>query len=113
MAEVRNSSEGRRRKRPPATTPETRENQMIALAYDEAQRQMLEGTASAMVITHFLKAGTAKTQLETEKLRRENILLDAKAEAMESAKRVEELYSKALTAMREYQGMPMEEDEYE
>lgn len=114
MTESRNSQEGSHRKRPPATTPEARENQLISLAYDEAERQIQEGKASAMVLTHFLKMGTSKHALETEKLKRENKLLEARAEAIESAKRVEELYSKALSAMREYQGMPEDDsDEFD
>ena len=40
------------RKIRPALTPEARENQMIALAVDLAEKQLLEGTASSQVITH-------------------------------------------------------------
>lgn len=92
------------RKRPPATTPETRENQMISLAVDLAERQLQEGTASAQVITHYLKLGTTRESLEKEKLARENALLKAKSDAMASAKKVEELYGEALAAMRSYAG---------
>ena len=88
----------------PASTPEGRENQMISLAVDLAERQLREGTASAQVITHFLKLATTREQLEKEKLERENELLRAKTEALESAKRVEELYANALNAMRNYSG---------
>lgn len=45
----------------PATTPEARENQLIALAVDLAEKQMREGTASAQVITHYLKLGSTKS----------------------------------------------------
>lgn len=92
------------RKRPPATTPESRENQMISLAVDLAERQLQEGTASAQVITHYLKLGTTRESLEKEKLARENALLKAKSDAMASAKKVEELYGEALAAMRSYAG---------
>ena len=88
----------------PALTPEARENQMIALAVDLAEKQLIEGTASAQVITHFLKLATSRERLEKEKLEKENELLKAKTEAIESAKRVEELYSDALRAMRSYRG---------
>lgn len=90
--------------KPPARTPEARENQMIALAERLAEKQLAEGTASAQVITHYLKLGTTRERLEKEKLRRETELLSAKAEAMESAKRVEALYTQALSAMRSYSG---------
>lgn len=88
----------------PALTPEARENQLISLAVDLAEQQLLDGTASAQVITHYLKLGTAKEKLEQEKLKTENELLRAKTEAIESTKRVEELYSNALSAMRTYSG---------
>ena len=91
-------------KRAPARTPEQRESQMISLAVSLAERQLTEGTASAQVISHYLKLGTTREKLEQEKLRRENAVLEAKAEAYESAKRVESLYGDALDAMRRYAG---------
>ena len=77
---------------------------MISLAVDLAEQQLLDGTASAQVITHFLKLATTREQLEKEKLERENELLRAKTEALESTKHVEELYANALNAMRNYSG---------
>lgn len=94
----------------PALTPDARENQMIALAVDLAEKQLIEGTASSQVITHFLKLATSRERLEKEKLEKENELLRAKTEAIESAKRVEELYSDALRAMRSYRGETDDED---
>ena len=88
----------------PALTPEARENQMISLAVDLAERQLQEGTASSQVITHYLKLGSSKERLEKEKLERENELLRARTEALQSAQRVEELYANALDAMRRYNG---------
>lgn len=88
----------------PASTPEGHENKLISLALDVAEKQMREGTASSQVITHFLKLGSTREKLEQERLRGENLLLAAKAEAMASMKNIEELYGKALDAMRSYQG---------
>ena len=87
MAKVR-SSEPTKKLRP-GLTPESRENQMIALAVDLAEKQLMEGTASSQVITHFLKLGSTKERLEKEKLEEENKLLRARTEALQSAKRVE------------------------
>lgn len=87
-----------------ATTPEARENEMIALAMDQAEKQLRAGTASSQVITHFLKLGTSREELEQERLRKENALTEAKIESLESTKRVEELYKNALDAMRTYSG---------
>lgn len=94
------ASSARRMK--PALSPEARENQLISLAVDLAEKQLIEGTASSQVITHYLKLATIKEQLEREKLEKENELLRAKTEAIQSAQRVEELYANALDAMRNY-----------
>lgn len=88
----------------PATTPEARENQLIAAAVDLAAKQLADGSASAQVITHYLKLGSSREQLEQEKMRQEVDLARAKIEAMASAKRVEEMYGEALNAMRAYGG---------
>jgi len=98
------------RKIRPAISPDARENQLISLAVDLAEKQLLEGTASAQVITHYLKLGTAKERLERDKLEKENELLRAKTEAIKSAQRVEELYTNALNAMRAYSGNGVDDD---
>ena len=107
-------SSNSRRKSRPALDPEARENQMIALAVDLAEQQLIEGTASSQVITHFLKLGTTKAELEKEKLRRENEVLSAKAKAYQSGEEMKELYNNAIMAMRDYagKGEPEEYDEY-
>ena len=55
-----------------------------------------------------------KNKLEMEKLQEENRLLKAKTEALQSSKKVEELYINAIKAMRRYsgQGDDGDEDEY-
>ena len=100
------------RKIRPALTPEARENQMIALAVDLVAQRLLDGTASSQETTHFLKLGSMKNRLEMEKLQEENRLLKARTEALQSAKRVEELYSEAIKAMRRYSGQGSDDDEY-
>ena len=80
---------------------------------DQAKRQLADGTAPSQIVTHFLKLGTTKAQLEREKLAHETKLLEARTEALQSAKRVEELYEEALKAMRSYSGQGDEEDYYE
>ena len=102
-AKVKSSSNSSRKRRP-ALTPEARENQLISLAMDLVEQRLIDGTASSQETTHFLKAGSAKNQLEMERLQKENELLRAKTEALESAKKVEELYTNALNAMRDYSG---------
>lgn len=98
------SSGGSDRKLRPAMSPEARENQLISLAVDLAEEQLRNGTASSQVITHYLKLGSTKERLEKEMMEEQKKLLVAKTEAIESAKRVEELYSQALNAMKTYGG---------
>lgn len=93
-----------KRRRPPATTPEARENQMISLAVDLAEKQLSEGTASAQVISHYLKLGSTNARIEKEILHHQKELIKAKTEAIQSAKKVEELYKNALDAMKSYSG---------
>lgn len=113
MSRSAKRSETSRRIRP-ALTPESRENQMIALAVDLAEKQLLEGTASAQVITHFLKLGSVKARIEKELLEKQRDLAAAKAESIKSQKKVEELYVEAMNAMRSYSGQEEDEpdDEY-
>lgn len=114
MAAVRKNppEETPKPRRRPAVTLDARENQMISLAVDLAEKQLREGTASAQVVTHFLRLGTSRERLEQEKLTKENELLQSRTEQIASAARVEELYTKALNAMRSYAGQdPVEEDD--
>lgn len=94
----------------PALSPEARENQLIALAVDLAEKQLMEGTASSQVITHYLKLGTTKEKIEREIMEKQKELLEAKAENLRSAKKVEELYINALNAMKNYSGHGDEDD---
>lgn len=97
------------RRRPPAVSPDAREKQLIGLAVDLAEKQLAEGTASSQVIVHYLRLGSMREKLEREKLEQENKLLRAKKEALESARRVEELYSEAIAAFKSY--LPTGEDD--
>ncbi|MEG1523842.1 MAG: hypothetical protein RR475_02320 [Clostridia bacterium] len=88
----------------PALNPEARENQLISRAVDLAEKQLIAGTASSQVITHYLKLGSTKEKLEQEMLKNQNELIEAKTQALKSAKKVEELYLNALKAMKSYAG---------
>ena len=110
MAKVKGSN-GESKPMRPALTPEARENQLISLAVDLAEKQLQEGTASSQVITHYLKLGSTKERLEKEKLAEENKLLRARTEALQSAKKQEELFEQAIKAMRRYSGNGDDDDE--
>lgn len=104
MAKTVKSRSNPTQKMRPALTPEARENQCISLAMDLAEQQLRDGTASSQVITHFLKAGASRAELEKEKLRKENLMLEAKTKAYQSSEEIKELYEGAIKAMRIYQG---------
>lgn len=107
------TSNDKPKKMRPATTPEARENQLIALAVDLAEKQLIEGTASSQVITHYLKLGSTKEKIEREILEKQKELIEAKTESLQSAKRIEELYSNAINAMKNYSGQNNSEEDDE
>lgn len=110
MAKTVKSQPNPTQKMRPALTPEARENQCISLAMDLAEQQLRDGTASSQVITHFLKAGASRAELEKEKLRKENLMLEAKTKAYQSSEEIKELYEGAIKAMRIYQGQGDQDD---
>lgn len=105
------SSSDSSRKMRPALSPEARENQMISLAIDLAEKQLMEGTASSQVITHYLKLGSTKERIEKEILERQKDLIEAKTQSLQSAQRIEELYTKAMEAFRSYSGQEVPPDD--
>lgn len=111
MAKARSeSSSGSQQKIRPALSPEARENQMVSLAVDLAERQLADGTASSQVITHFLKIGSTKERIEKEILLENKKLIEAKTNQLKSAPIMEELYKEAINAMRVYGGQGDSDD---
>jgi dsRNA-specific ribonuclease len=100
----RKPQEVSKRRRRPATSPEYREEELASAAYTLAEKQILAGTASSQVITHFLKMGSSRERLEQQRIEHENDLLQVKREAIASQQRIEELYADAISAMRSYGG---------
>lgn len=112
MAVVRKPVAPITRKRPPATTPEARENQLINLSMELAERQLRDGSASAQVITHYLKLGSTREDLEQSRLRNEVELLKARVGQIGSAEDTRVLIRDALEAMVSYTGQePRPDDE--
>lgn len=109
MAKVKSADSAPKQR--PGLTPEARENQLIALAVDLAEKQLLEGTASSQVITHYLKLGTTKERIEKEILEKQKELISAKTEALRDSKAMTEMYQKALKAMQRYSGHGDEDDD--
>lgn len=99
------SEANKKPRRPPATTVEAREDELINLSYDLAEKQLRAGTASSQTISHFLKLGTVREGLEREKLRRENMLLEARTDDLKAGRDMERIAQEAIAAMRSYQGI--------
>lgn len=100
-----------KRRRTPAMTAEGRESQLISLAIDRAEQQLIDGTASSQVIVHYLKLATEKERSERRLLEKQIELAEAKIESLQSSRRVEELYADAIKAMKRYGGHGEDDDE--
>ena len=106
-----NPEEKKKPRSRPAMSPEAVENRLINKAYKSVEKRIDKGEATAAELVHFLKLGSTKEQLELEKLKKENELLRAKTESIQSQKEIKELYTEAIKAFRTYSGMPESEDE--
>ena len=107
-----NETSSNRPKFRPAQSPEARENQLIALAYDVAEERLRNGTATSQEVVHFLRLGSMKERKELELMDRKIELDAAKTEALQSAKRIEELYTNAIAAFKSYRSSESD-DSYE
>lgn len=88
------------------STPAAKESQLIALAYEEVERRLRDGTATSQETTYFLKLGSTNAALERREQEARIKKLEAQVEAMESMKNVEALYREAIQAVRSY-GSPV------
>lgn len=103
---------GKSRRRVPARTPEARENQMINLAVDLAEKQLREGKASSQVITHYLKLATEKERLERRRIEADIQLSEAKIKNMNTLANLETMFGEAINAMKSYK-MPHHGEEFD
>lgn len=108
MPAQRIGSENNRPSRPPALTPEIRELELQSAAYDLAEKQLRDGTASAQVIVHFLKV--EKERLEKDRLRQSNLLDQARIDQIASSSTQETLLRQAMQAFTEYRGEDVDDD---
>ena len=89
----------------PARTQEARQNQLVSLAWDLAEERLRNGTASPSEIVTIMKWGSQRDKEELELTKKKMELMQAKVEALQSAKRIEELYGEAMTVFRRYNGV--------
>jgi hypothetical protein len=86
----------------PATTPEAREQQLVSLAVNLAEKQLRDGTAAPSVINHFLKIASTRETIEREMLEKQKALIEAKAQSMSKDREAEDLAKAAIEAMKNY-----------
>lgn len=86
--------------------------EMISLAMDLAEQRLRDGSASSAEVVHFLKLGSSREKLEQQDKRTEIELKAAKTEALQASRRIEELYTDAISAVMSYAGreVPGEDD---
>lgn len=93
----------------PAPTISARENQMVSMAIDLAEKQLRDGTASSQIITHYLKLGSTVEKLNSDYMKKKMELMDAQIKAIDSAKELKDLYEEAIDAMKLYSGNNQDE----
>jgi hypothetical protein len=86
----------------PATTPEAREQQLVNLAVNLAEQQLIDGTAAPSVINHFLKMASTRETIEREMLEKQKTLIEAKANSITQGKEAQKLAADAIEAMKNY-----------
>ena len=86
----------------PPYSEEAAEQRLISLAYDRAEEQLRNGTASSQIISQLLKAGSTNAKLEKKILEVQHENIVAKTEAIKAMQRNDELFKYALTAMKTY-----------
>lgn len=95
----------------PALTQEAQEDRCIALAYSLVEERLRNGTATSQETVHFLKLGTMRERTEREILEEKKKLIQAQTKQLQSAEKLEELYTNAIRAFTEYVGENTDEDE--
>lgn len=91
-----------------AIDPEARERQLIGLSYNLVEQRLLDGTASAQEVCHFLKLGSMEKQLELEKMKNENVLVQKKVEALDSQIASDAKLQEVIDAFKSYSGVSEE-----
>lgn len=97
-------SSGNKNHRRPPVSPEDYERRLIGMAYELAEKQLQDGTASPSVVSHFLKMGSTRENLEEQHIQKKVDHLDAQINHIKSSEYAEELYRQALEAMKRYSG---------
>lgn len=92
-----------------ARTPEAREQQLINLSMDAAERLLAQEHPPAQLVIHYAKLASSLANLEMKKIEHEVELLKAKRLAIESGQSNNSLYEEVLQAMHLYKGKPTDD----
>ena len=90
----------------PAVSDEEMEAKMIALAIKQAQKQLERGTASSQIVTHYLKLGSKRADIELEHLQLQNRLLEEKILSEQQGLKTQEMIQDVLEALKSYSYAP-------
>jgi hypothetical protein len=117
MAATRKDLESESPRRPPARSPEARENQLIEAAVDLVEKRLRDGSASAQETIHYLKLASTSRKIQEQREQLEIQLLEARAENLRAVAQQEQIAKAAIEAMRSYGGAvfapdPDEYDDY-
>lgn len=95
----------------PPINDESQETKLVSLAMKQAQERLENGTASSQMVTHFLRLGSIKAQVELEQLKLQNQLLEAKIKSEESGQEINRMVGEVLRALKSYSGQSFGEDD--
>lgn len=109
MAKTRESSGGKKMR--PALSPEAREQQLIAAATNLAEQKLLDGTAPASVIVHYLKLGSTRERIEQENLKKKGSVMDAQIKEKGSVEDMKNLMENAINAFKGYKTTQSDEED--
>lgn len=87
-----------------ALSPEARQQQLIAMAYDVAEKRLMEGKASSQEIVYLMRLGSRRERAEQRRIENQADFMSAKTKAIEEAESIDKLYSEAIAAMKVYSG---------
>ena len=89
------------------------ENLLISQSMTEAERRIMDGSASDTLIIHFLKLGSTMAELERQRLIRETALLEARSKHFQSQTDGIVGYQEVMDAILNYRGSSSLETNYE
>ena len=111
--QVTSLNQPRTRRKPALMSQEARMSKLTSMALDLIEERLANGTATSQETTYFLRYHCREADLKEQLLEKQVQLMEAKAENLKAQQKSEELYAKAIEAMRSYQGYSGDGEPYE